>query len=113
MAKLTKHSSVNRVILAGKIVNAPSIIKEHSNKFYHFLLQTTENINSGKGPILHNELHVVNYSLENPLLKHMDLRPGLLLYIQGSLRTNTIIDVDDTRHYRTIILATNIEIITI
>jgi len=103
------RNTVNRVILMGRIANEPHWHFIQGQKLLHFPLITGEKIKKGPETIMHEETHIINIP-ENNVPAEV-LNKGIVLYVQGRLQTKMSLDENLVKHYRTEIVATNVEII--
>lgn len=102
-------NTVNKVILMGCIANEPRWQIYNEQRMVCFQLITGDWIKKVGDKHLHEEYHYINVP-EN-LLNGEKLNKDAIVYVQGRLQTRMSLDEQRTKHYRTEVTATGIDIL--
>lgn len=104
---MLNNSGINKIFLLGTISNKPQRqVKCSESTFLYFTLETKEHI-GGKIP-----LHIEHHNIEaDQRLINQDVAAGQLLHIEGRIQTNSWVDHEQIRRYKTIIVAARVTIV--
>ncbi|PJJ79553.1 single-stranded DNA-binding protein [Mucilaginibacter auburnensis] len=107
---MLSQSTINKVLLLGKIMNEPVWSQDSGEKALCFTIATTEKVKKNAEHVLHEEYHDIR--LGSHLANDLQLRRGELVYIQGKIQTRQFVDEEQIRRYKTEIVALSVDIIT-
>lgn len=107
---MLSQSTINKVILLGKIVKEPKWHSESGEKELCFTIATTENVRKNVDYVQHEEYHDIRLP-DNIIMHGTKLQPGQLVYVQGKIQTKQFIDDEKIRRYKTEIIASGVEVI--
>ncbi|RYZ99935.1 MAG: single-stranded DNA-binding protein [Sphingobacteriaceae bacterium] len=104
------NTGLNKVILVGYITREPRLhtYKDNSQQLV-FTITTNEIIRSNNGEIEHTENHHIKIDTNHSALKHITLKKGDMVYVQGKLQTTAHIDEQHIKRYKTEVVANAIE----
>lgn len=95
----------------GRIGQEPRWHNMMGQKMLYFTLVTSEKIKKGQEMITHEETTTIN--IPENFVPSNALSPGTTVYVQGRLQTKMSLDENFVRHYRTEVVATSVEIISV
>lgn len=103
------QSTVNKVILAGRVVNEPSYHVANGDTVITFRLITKEGIRRNGQIEPHEEVHQVK---ANEKVINIDvLKKDMVIYLQGRLNTMQFFDEQKIKRFTTFIVANAIDIL--
>lgn len=94
----------------GRVSGQPHWQTTKTQRYLCFTLITEERIKKGRDYQVHEESHTI--SMPEAYAPTEILNNGDVLYVQGRLQTRSFLDEKTVRHYRTEIVASNIDIVT-
>lgn len=103
---MLSKQTVNKVILMGRISSEPCWHTIDGQRILYFRLLTIERIKNGEPPL--EEWHEIR--VPDRITLSEKLSRGMVAYIQGHLRTRMFTDQNMVKHYRTEVVATNVEV---
>lgn len=107
MYSMQANSTINKVILAGKVDKAPRWHISNGQRVLNFSLETTEKIRrNGTVELLH-EYHQIQVTEQ--VIKGETFTEGMPVYIQGRLQTKQLTDEQSVKRYKTVIVANFVE----
>ncbi len=104
------NAGLNKVILVGHVIREPRWHTGEKCRQLSFTIRTEEIIRSQQGDVIHEEFHNIRIEEHNASLKRVNLKKNDLIYLQGKLHTNAYVDEMQVKRYKTIIIATSIEL---
>ncbi len=102
-------STINKVILLGKIVKEPRWHAELGEKVLCFTIVTTEKVRRNADHVEHTEYHDIR--VNSYIIDDIQLLTGQHVYIQGKIQTKQFVDAEQIRRYKTEVLSSSVEII--
>lgn len=103
------NTTVNKVILMGRIGNEPQLLKVQNQRMWCFSVVTAEKVKKTHGVELYEEFHQVKI---NEHLVHSELlHKGKVVYVQGRLQTHHYYDDQHVKHYRAEVIAYSVELV--
>ncbi|WP_114938614.1 single-stranded DNA-binding protein [Mucilaginibacter endophyticus] len=104
---MLNQSTINKVILAGKIDKEPRWHVKNGKRTLNFSFVTTERIKRNGFDELFHEYHQIQANEQ--VIGKETLNYGTPLYIQGRLQTSPYTDDDAIKRYKTVVVAYSIE----
>lgn len=107
---MQNNSGINKVFLVGHIAGEPRFHNSTAGNELCFSLITTETIKKGNENLEHIEHHNIKIPQGSPC-ENLLLKKGQLLHVTGKIKTKMMLDAQQVKHYRTEIIATDIQIL--
>lgn len=104
---MLSNSTVNKVILAGKIDKEPRWHNNNGQRFLNFSLVTTEKIKRNGTFELLYEHHQVQVAEQ--VIRGENLVKDTPVFVQGRLQTRQFTDDQAVKRYKTVIIANVVE----
>lgn len=108
---MSNKSSVNKVLLLGRIVDSPIPHPDREHAALSFTLVTVESYKTENEMSRHEERH----NILAPFRSFLPLKPtkDMVVYLQGRIQTTMFIDENHIKHYRSEIVALSIEHVSV
>ncbi len=101
------HSTINKVILAGRVDKEPRLHLKNGQRILNFSLVTTEKIRRNGAFEFLNEYHQVQVA--EHIIGGELFAKGTPVCVQGCLQTSQFTDERAIKRYKTVIIANSVE----
>src|SRR5215217_7948136 len=107
---MLNQSTINKVLLLGKIVKEPKWHADAGEMVLSFTIVTTEKVRKNAQYLKHDEYHEIR-ATSSAIEDETQLRSGEMVYVQGRIQTKQFIDEAQIRRYKTEVVALSVDVI--
>ena len=111
---MLSNSGINKVLLLGKITNDPFIsCYVRDQNYVSATLVTSEHVKRGDDNVEHKEYHKIKIPEKLLFQDRLQLKAGQVVFIEGKIHTDAIIDNDNIKRYNLEVIVNKLEILNL